>query len=122
MAKRDQPSDDRLVIIVLAAVGLVCIVGVIMLRALKVEGSDEALVTIGSLAVGALASRISQQEKGGGKGSDVEVEDAPHKRRQDDMEDDFAVIGRAATKQIIAEAMRQMGSGGSAPDPEPPTT
>lgn len=81
----------------------------VALRLAKVGGGDEALVTIACLTAGALASRISQKEAGVSGEDKVEV-------HNDSVDDEFAVIGRAATKTIIAEAMRQMGGSHGPPD------
>lgn len=105
---KGRTTDERVIILVLAGIAFLCLVGIIAEDLAGVEGANDALLTIGSLSVGALASRISQKTGGDQyTTTDVVVKDVP---RTDPLEDDFAVIGRAATKSIIAEAMRQMGA------------
>ena len=96
MAVKRVRGDDSLIILFLGMLSGICIFGIVVLQVAGQQGSSDALQTIASLCVGALASRISQSGK----------EEEP---------DDFAVLGRAATKGIIAEAMRQMAddNGGS---------
>lgn len=88
----EEGSNDRLILIFLGATALVCIVGIVVLAVVTVD--SQPLVAIASAAVGALATKITGREM----------------RPERDAEDDFAILGRAATKSIIAEAMRQMGA------------
>lgn len=120
MARKEEGSNERLIVQILGGIVLICLGGIIAEDIFVNGGTNDALLTIGSLAAGALASRISQKDQTGNVGSRVEIQDQAHGRRND--EDDFAVIGRAATKSIIAEAMRQMGQPPSAPDPDVPKT
>ena len=85
-------QSERMIIMLLGLISAVCIIGIIALEISNHPGQNDALQTIASLCVGALASRISQAVQ-----------------KEDKQEDDLAVIGRAATRSIIAEAMRQMG-------------
>ena len=91
MAVEEKLQSERLIITLLGLISAVCITGIILLEAVGNQGQNDALQTIASLCVGALASRISQQ---------VQREEKP--------DDDLTVIGRAATRSIIAEAMRQI--------------
>lgn len=95
MAKQEDsgPDNDRLILIFLGLVACVCITGIVILAIFKVDA--QPLVAIASAAVGALATKITGYAGG---------------NYQRDDEDDFAILGRAATKSIIAEAMRQMGA------------
>lgn len=94
MGKREQRSDERLIIVFLGAIASVCIVGIIVLDAVGDGLSSDALLTIGSLCVGALAGRISQQ----GRPAIGGVAD----------QDAYEIIGHRLTKQVIAEALRNM--------------
>lgn len=95
--QRQRGSDERLIISFLGGLSVLCIVGIIVLDVTGKAESNDALLTIGSLCAGALASRISQKKEE--PGTSVAVEDG---------DDQFAELGRAATRQIVAEAMRQM--------------
>ena len=88
----ERAQSERTIILLLGLISAVCIVGIILLEVTNHTGQNDALQTIASLCVGALASRISQQIKSESK-----------------QEDDLSVIGRAATRSIIAQAMRQLG-------------
>lgn len=88
-------DSDRIILIFLGLVALVCIAGIVVLAATHVDA--QPLVAIASASVGALATKISNSAVA-----------EQFNRRQE--EDDFAILGRAATKSIIAEAMRQMGT------------
>lgn len=85
-------SNDRLILEFLGLTALICIVGIVVLAVSSVD--SQPLVAIASAAVGALATKITGRET----------------KPERDSEDDFAILGRAATKSIIAEAMRQMGA------------
>ena len=89
----DKAYSERLIIFLLGLISAVCILGIILLEVFGHTSQNDALQTIASLCVGALASRISQQVQ-----------------KEEKRDDDLAVIGKAATRSIIAEAMRQMGS------------
>lgn len=93
MAENTEGGNDRLILILLGTAALICIIGIVVLAVLKVDA--QPLVAISSAAVGALATKITGRDMMHGGGDD----------------DDFAILGRAATKSIIAEAMRQMGAG-----------
>lgn len=88
----DKASSERIIILMLGVISAVCILGIILLEVFNHSGQSQALQTIASLCVGALASRISQQLT-----------------KETKQEDDLSVIGRAATRSIIAQAMRQLG-------------
>jgi len=89
---QEEGSNDRLILTFLGATAMVCIVGIVVLAVVKIDA--QPLVAIASAAVGALATKIT--------GRDL--------TKNSDSDDDFAILGRAATKSIIAEAMRQMGA------------
>lgn len=90
----DGSSNDRLILLFLGLTAITCIIGIIALAVVRVDA--QPLVAIASASVGALATKVIGVSGGG--------------RQTGDDEDDFAILGRAATKSIIAEAMRQMGS------------
>lgn len=85
-------SDETLIIYLLGGISIICIICIAVLALFGGEKND-ALNTLGSLCVGALASRISQQGKANGRASDDEA---------------LEILGRAATKKIIADALRRM--------------
>lgn len=89
---KEDGANDRLILIFLGMAALICIAGIVMLAVLNVDA--QPLVAIASAAVGAMATKIT--------GRDF--------RSDRDSDDDFAILGRAATKSIITEAMRQMGA------------
>jgi hypothetical protein len=90
---REDANNDRLTLVFLGVVAVVCILGVVMLAVFHVDA--QPLVAIAGAAVGALATKITQSS---------------NDSRQSSEDDDFAILGRAATKNIIAEVMRQMGA------------
>lgn len=94
MSKQEPENNDRLILLFLGSVAIVCIMGIVVLAAFKVDA--QPLVAIASAATGALATKITGRSGG---------------NYNNDQDDDFAILGRAATKSIIAEAMRQMGAG-----------
>lgn len=98
VADRQAADADKRAVQILAGVAILCIVGYIGLAIAHVEaGVLTPLIAIGSASVGAISNsiRTSSRDESGSKD-----------------EDEMAIIGRAATKSIIAEAMRQMGSQG----------
>lgn len=93
-------NDERMIVLFLGCIAVVCIVGIIALEAFAGGTQSDALLTIGSLCVGALASRFTGYSGGGRHAS---------QRSTDDPDQDaFEIIGRAATKQIINDALRKM--------------
>lgn len=98
VADRQAADADKRAVSILAGIAILCIVGYIALAVAKVDpGVLTPLIAIGSAAVGAISNSIRTSSKGPGDGP-----------KEDD---EMAIIGRAATKSIIAEAMRQMGGG-----------
>lgn len=91
---REDDNNDRLTLFFLGLVAVVCILGVVVLAFFRVDA--QPLVAIAGAAVGALATKITQTTN--------------YESRHSSEDDDFAILGRAATKNIIAEAMRQMGA------------
>lgn len=89
-------SNDRLILLFLGSSALVSIIGLTVLAVFKVDA--QPLVAIASAAIGAMATKVTRGSSGDGSS------------RHSKDEDDFAILGRAATKSIIAEAMRQMGA------------
>lgn len=87
-------NNDRLTLWLLGILSVICIFGMVVLAIVKVD--SQPLVAIAGAAVGALATKLT--------GSNTPP------RRDGNDDDDFAILGRAATKNIIAEAMRQMGA------------
>lgn len=85
-------SNDRIILIFLGVMAVVCVAGIVVLDLMKADA--QPLVGIAGAAVGALATKITQNPS----------------FPQESTEDEFAIIGRAATKSIIVEAMRQMGA------------
>lgn len=103
-ARRD---SDVTIIIFLGSTVLVCIIGIIVMSVANQGADTQPLVAIASAAVGALATKITQES--GGKQEEAQGQD----------DDALAtIVGRAATRSVIAEMMRQM----SVPpeEPEPP--
>lgn len=95
VADRQAADADKRAVTILAGIAVLCIIGYIAMAVARVEaGVLTPLIAIGSAAVGAISNsiRTSMKDSGGDK-----------------EEDEMAIIGRAATKSIIAEAMRQMG-------------
>lgn len=90
---REDQNNDRLTLLFLGIVSVVCILGVVVLSIFKVD--SQPLVAIAGAAVGAMATKITS---------------STNYERNTSEDDDFAILGRAATKNIIAEAMRQMGA------------
>lgn len=88
-------TNERLIILFLGAISVACILAIVVLLAVNGDSRVDALVTIASLCAGALASRVSQSGT-----PKPPVEDY-----------DYSMIGRAATKGLIAEAIRQLGEG-----------
>ena len=92
----ERSDEERLIILFLGGIAAVTIGGIIVLEALAGGAKSEALLTIGSLSVGALAGRISAKDSG--------------RSRHDggDEPDAFEIIGRAATKRLIEDALRKL--------------
>lgn len=114
MAAATNKDNERLIIVFLGAISILCLIGIVVTEAFG-GSSNDALLTIGSLAAGALASRVSAKSDAG-MGTDVGVQD---RAKPDDEDSEFAVIGRAATRSMVAEAMRAMALA-SAADEEAP--
>lgn len=92
-----QSNQEQTIISLLGMISIGCIVGVIVLEGMGKGGQSEALQTIASLCVGALASRITQQVSTATKNNNNSQEDA-----------DYVIIGRAATRSMIVQAVRQL--------------
>lgn len=93
----ERSDEERLIILFLGGIAAVCIGGIIVLEALAGGAKSEALLTIGSLSVGALAGRISAKGESGRSHHDGDGET-----------DAFEIIGRAATKRLIEDALRKL--------------
>lgn len=91
-----QRGEETLIILFLGGIAAVCITGIILLEAVAGGAQSDALLTIGSLSVGALAGRIANR----GRGSDSDG--------MSEGDDAFEIIGRAATKRLIADALRNL--------------
>lgn len=105
MAKRR--DSDITIIAFLGSTVLVCIAGIVAMSIARTDQDTQPLVAIASAAVGALATKITQ----GGAPDE-------HAKQPDANNDDAlaTIVGRAATRSVIAEMMRQM----SVPPEEPP--
>lgn len=94
MTGSNESNNDRLTLWLLGILSFLCIIGMVVLAIFKVD--SQPLVAIAGAAVGALATKLTGANNA--------------QRRQNTDDDDFAILGRAATKNIIAEAMRQIGA------------
>ena len=94
-----QINLELTVILFLGAISAGCIFGVVVLEGFNKGGQSETLQTIASLCVGALASRITQS------GAVMK----PHSEGGEDA--DLTIIGRAATRSMIAQAVKQLAEG-----------
>lgn len=103
-ARRD---SDVTIIIFLGSTVLVCIIGIIVLSFSNTPTDTQPLVAIASGCVGALATKITQDGRGA---------DEPPAAKTNDEDALATIVGRAATRSVIAEMMRQMSV---PPDPPP---
>jgi hypothetical protein len=95
--KEADSSNDKMLIVVVAVLGGLSFSILLAVTALKIASPDadvEALIGALGTCIGALSSvALSQFRKGG----------------ESDQNDDFSLIGKAATQHLIAESLRSMG-------------
>lgn len=98
-ARRD---SDVTIIIFLGSTVIVCIVGIIVMSVANQGADTQPLVAIASAAVGALATKITQESSA--------KPTAEQNATQNDDDALATIVGRAATRSVIAEMMRQMSA------------
>lgn len=117
MAAATNKDNERLIIVFLGSISILCLIGIVLADLVGGDGgANDALLTVGSLAAGALASRVSAKSDAG-TGMDVAMQDRAAPDADENSE--FAVIGRAATRSMVAEAMRAMAAASAADDETP---
>lgn len=84
--------ENKVSILVLGGITAILMIGVIVLASLKIDASTtQPIIALAGVSLGALSNELRQDT---------------HPSRSYD--DDLTILGRAATKSIITDALRQI--------------